>query len=262
MQNAPYGRRTKPAPSQRLKLTNFPPYRRPPVIEAVIDIQFSDALGQRDLERIREKFKKRYPVAAARQNVEVLFGPHGAAAKASPVGYQLTSGDGVDIVLVQINGITTSRLPPYPGWEQLFERATDNYSRFTKVAGRRAITRVATKFVNRIDIPVEKLNGRQVSDFVTIGIGIPDGIAESVSTYSMTATFIDFVSKYLVMIETGMAPQALLEHISFDFNIDVSLAQQIPLKMDDVWDVIAQFRAVKNRIFEESITDALREIMR
>src|SRR6266581_5349617 len=128
-------------------------YRKPPIIEAVIELKFDEGLSERDLARLKERFGRNFPAAEEVRNFEVQLVDRAAARQLGLVGYKLTAKSAVDVVLIQQQGLTTSRLAPYQGWDHLIGNAKENIGLFEKVVGYKRISRIGTRFVNRIDIP-------------------------------------------------------------------------------------------------------------
>jgi uncharacterized protein (TIGR04255 family) len=65
-----------------------------------------------------------------------------------------------------------------------------------------------------------------------------------------------------VLVNAGATDTLLIGFVSLQLDIDVYSAKDIPSRFDEMWARIASFREVKNRIFELSITDAVREVIK
>jgi len=77
-------------------------YRNPPIVEAVFEVQFSEPLSGRDLDRLRERFINRYPKVDQQYQVDVEINPDGrATTKAAPIGFRMTSSNALDTVTLQ-----------------------------------------------------------------------------------------------------------------------------------------------------------------
>ena len=57
-----------------------------------------------------------------------------------------------------------------------------------------------------------------------------------------------------------VSPPPLLNHLSFLLDIDLFRTEKIPGKEGDLWQTIDEARALKNRIFEQCITDEARKL--
>src|ERR1700733_11319526 len=108
-------------------------YTRAPIVEAVVDIQFSDAVSMRELERIRDRFTSQYPSIEEWAQYQFTIGANDAQTSRTLTGYKLTKTDATGIVIVQNKGITSSALAPYPGWNELFKTSKKNFDQLLKI---------------------------------------------------------------------------------------------------------------------------------
>ena len=237
-------------------------YTRAPLVEAVVDIQFSDAVSMRELERLRDRFTSQYPSIEEWAQYQFTIGANDAQTSRTLTGYKLTKTDATGIVIVQNKGITSSALAPYPGWNELFKTSKKNFDQLLKIVPHPTVVRIAAKFVNRIDIPSKLVEGRGVNEFVQIGPAVPAGLANAISSYSVALNFSEATSGADVLVHAGAADPLLIGFVSLQLDIDVYSAKDIPSRFDEMWAKIASFREVKNRIFELSITDAVREVIK
>jgi uncharacterized protein (TIGR04255 family) len=145
---------------------------------------------------------------------------------------------------------------------KLIEKASENFDQFSKVARNRTIARLGTRFINRIDIPTDDLAVTPLSDWFTVGIAIPSGIAAKMSDHSFTVQFLETSTQAKVLLSGGSVPPALLNHFSFLLDIDAYLDENIPARMDAIWEKAALLRKAKNTVFEGSITDRSRKLFR
>jgi uncharacterized protein (TIGR04255 family) len=234
-------------------------YARPPITEAVLELRTDSALSSRDLERCRDRFKRQYEKVEDIADVELLVQPDGKIGhKTTTSGYKLTASNAVDLMLLNPLSLATIRLAPYSRWEDLLRAARENFETFTKIAGRKNIVRIGSRFVNRIDVPNDKLAGRPSSDFLASGVQVPPN-AGTISAYlsNVHATRPDGIK---LVIQTGTANPVLIDHTSFLIDIDASLDSGIPSRIDDMWEKTELLRVAKNSVFESMITDRCREL--
>jgi uncharacterized protein (TIGR04255 family) len=234
-------------------------YARPPITEAVFEFRTDNALSNRDLERCRDRFKRQYEKVEDVTDVELLINEDGKIGhKTTASGYKLTASNAVDLVLLNPLSLATIRLAPYSRWENLLQTAQANFDTFVKIVGRRNIVRLGSRFVNRIDIPNEKLAGRRSNDFLQSGIEVSEAAGEvSAYLWSVHATRPDGIE---VKVQTGTANPVLIDHTSFLIDIDASMDSGIPPRIDDMWERAELLRVAKNSVFESMITDRCREL--
>src|SRR5262245_31764965 len=134
-------------------------YSRPPITEAVLELRFEGQLNARELERVRDRFKPRYPTIEQLQMFEVEIGEGGKATpKFINVGYKMTAKNALDIVMAKTNTFGTIRLAPYKNWEAMRGCAAENWESFEDVLKtRKRVVRIGARFINRIDIPTDLL---------------------------------------------------------------------------------------------------------
>ena len=66
-------------------------YPRPPITEAVIELRFEDTVGQRELERLRDRFKSQFGTVEELQTIEVSIKGTKVNQKSDPAGYKMTA---------------------------------------------------------------------------------------------------------------------------------------------------------------------------
>lgn len=237
------------------------PYARPPITEAVIDMQFQSELSLRDLERLRDKFKKGYPSIETLNNVHVEINGAVATPTISINGFKLTAENGADVVIINKGNISTARLAPYEGWDSLFQASKANFDVLVGVVKRPIIKRISTRFINRLDIPFDEKSKLSTTDYVSVGAAIPKGLATMRSTSDVARVeLIEENENLIIIINSGVVTPALLDHVSFVIDIDVIQQEKVPLRFDDMWERLAVLRSIKNNIFENCITDASRAL--
>ena len=93
-------------------------------------------------------------------------------------GYLIKSADGARAVQFRLDGFTFSQLRPYSKWEESRDEAKRLWAIYKSVGVTR-ITRVATRFINTIDIPQPDAAG--IESFI---IGLPPVPAMDLALHS------------------------------------------------------------------------------
>lgn len=238
-------------------------YASPPITEAILDLQTEAALPFGDLQKLRGRFTREYPNSEELVDWNFGFGvdPGGkTTTEANEVArwYKMTSDDQADIVLLKPRNLTTSRLSPYGGWERLFGAAQRNYGIHRRVVGYKKIARIATRYINRVDIPIGGLEAHRVEGYFNIKPRFPAErtAAQFVLQAVLDVPEISAKANFLF----GSIPSPLLDHASFVLDIDVYRDHGIPAREKEMWELIAEFRHTKNGIFEDSVTDRARDL--
>ncbi len=233
-------------------------YDRPPIVEAVIDLKFDGVLPDRELRRLRDRFKSGFPSIEEKKNIRVEVGAQGVSTNETPAGFKMTAKNAVDVVLINEDSFGTVRLAPYNRWESLIANAKVNFELFTKVVGRKKVVRLGVRFVNRLDIPKAKIVGRPLAEFIKLGITLPEGIARQTGGHSLAVNLVEASTGAKVLLQSGEILPALLDHTSFTLDIDASWDSDISNRIDEMWDSVELLRSAKNACFESCITDELR----
>jgi uncharacterized protein (TIGR04255 family) len=237
-------------------------YPRPPITEAVIELRFEGALSAREMTRARDKFKREFPTIEERKTVEIQILPSDVKHIATPAGFKMTAKNAVDVFLINPSTVGTSRLAPYETWEALIQQARENFDVFTKLLGRKKITRIGARYLNRFDIPNKMIVGRELTEFLRLGISVPNEIAKVTGAFSLAINAFEVSTGSKLLIQSAIVPPALLDHTSITLDVDAFLDEEIPQRIDEMWDKASVLRTAKNSVFEHSITDKLRELFR
>lgn len=237
-------------------------YRRAPITEAVFALQVRDALSVRDLERVRDRLKRRFPKVVERHNIDLEIGPTPPRVKTDINGFQLSSVEGNDLIILDRSGITTSRLAPYDAWDQFIDRAKRNFEELLQVIDHPVVVRMATRFINRIDIPSTMIMKEpELARFFNGFIRLPPGLATTGVSFGWNITVIEAETGLQANIAMGQEPSPLLEHLSYTLDIDVYKTAEISLRFDEMWRQSGILRVAKNNIFEKMITPLVRDLL-
>lgn len=235
-------------------------YRKPPITEAAIEFRFTKNVDREMIEKAQRRFSKDYSVAKEVKEfqVAVQFATSSSNVQASYGGMQLWSAEGADLVWLRPSGLVVSRLSPYVGWETFRSKAFDAWAKWRKATGKsRLISRLGLRYINRIDIPVNESERIRLEDYLGIGPLFPDPDQEFIS-YTLQ-TQLPLGEGYVATINTGSAPPALINHLSFLLDIDVG-REDVPQSDEEVWSMIELMRQKKNSVFEGFLTAKTREL--
>jgi uncharacterized protein (TIGR04255 family) len=240
-------------------------YSKPPITEAVIEVRFDTGVQQRLLTKFLQRVAKQYPTAEQTYNIsaQIRIGDRDREPEVRPEqkfsGYKLTASDTADVVLLQLDRIATIRLAPYCGWDNFVAVFKKNYEILCKICGRRPITRIATRYVNRLDIPIEQGISISVEDYLLLEPRVPDSIPQ---INHFLTTFVGIVPEIegQVNVRAGTVASPLIDHVSLLLDIDLFKEQNLPQRENDLWDLLSSLRQQKDILFEAFITDRAREL--
>jgi uncharacterized protein (TIGR04255 family) len=246
----------------------LPPYTKPPVREALIDIHtepLSPALLP-SLDSIFESLKDTYPLKRTRHNIQAgwqITGSQFSSTIKAPdlIGYVFQSTDGKQMVQMRLDGFTFNRLKPDPneqwvGWRYVRDEARRTWKKYVEAVGSRPVTRFSVRYLNQIVIPMKGAeNEIELDEYL-------HGIPKSPATLGYK-NYNDFFSRLqfvvpdldasaiitLVPLETGAK-----ESVTIILDIDVFRDNRAPIELEQIWETLDNFRELKNRIFQASLT--------
>lgn len=228
-----------------------------PITEGLIEIRVvpsQEVKSAFQIETLFESLRGRYPDKKLQQEfrVEILSGPPYQEKKESRfIGYKLTSKDERQVVQAWLDRMTCSRLKPYETWENLLAETQSIWKEYAEVVKPETITRVATRFINTIEIP---LPFGDFNEFLTSSPSIPPKLPQALSSFFTRVVIPEpktgAVAIVTQSLESAVSPTAAPVLL----DIDVFVERQFE-SLDDVWATLGKLREIKNQIFFESVTD-------
>jgi uncharacterized protein (TIGR04255 family) len=215
-------------------------------------------------EKLAQRLKKSYPHSRADKEVEFRVDTTGGQVDVRPQSeaqiLRLSSEDAINIVLIKPRSLVTSRLPPYPGWEALRDRARENWSSWRAIAPSFDVERVGVRYINRIDLPGGTIN---LGHYLAFRPQLANISAGPISGYTLQVALPTFKPLWsATLTSTIIQPPPVPDRTSILLDIDVYRADQLPKRDEELWPVVDEAQAVKNDLFERCITPAARELFR
>lgn len=246
-------------------------YPRAPITEALIDLRvaYRPGISLEKLKGFGSEIREQYPNESARDMVQGQISMTEAApvvqSSRSTVGYIFHSIDRLQAVQVRLDGFTISRFAPYENWDHLVEETRRIWSIFVRSLQPDKVLRVATRYVNQINLPLKE-GTLKFEDYLRTfpACGLTEDIALEQFFLRLVMPQTD-LSATLILTEALLPPQAPLppksETLGVILDIDV-FRQNLDLDVhsDEIWAMLELFRSRKNKFFEGSITDATREL--
>lgn len=238
-------------------------YRRPPITEAVIGIRIVASVLDKAQQKVVRRLKGDYPHSQPLREVRInLSGTEGhVELEYKSQGYRLTTDDQTDVVLVVPDGVTIARLTPYLGWEGLRDRAKAIWKTWRDLTPHHAIDRIGIRYINRIDIPVNRRPAIRLEDYIKLHPQIPPIGSGPMLGYMMQVTLPTSDPRWRATITSAhVMPPPVPENMSLLLDVDVFRTEDLPVNDGEFWSVIDQARVIKNAIFENCITDEARRL--
>lgn len=151
----------------------------------------------------------------------------------------------------RIDGFTLNYLAPYSDWEEFKNEAFDLWRIFSSVFENIQVERIALRYINRIEIP---LNFNGFEEYLNYVPQIPEVLPKKV---------ISFFSQIIVPCNDANYTSIITNTIEtqtdevIPYILDIDVYKEI---FDSNWDFkdFEYLREIKNSIFESSITDKTR----
>jgi len=229
-----------------------------PIVEAIIDfrVKLPSGYNVTEFSSLKKTLSKDYPqmneswtfeeeIMVKGKQIEQIVKDRGLR------GYFFKSSDGKNVAQFREDGFTLSRLKPYSDWETVLAEAKKLWSLYLKTASPELITRLATRYINRMDIPLPINNFRQ---YLTAPPIIPKSLPQRVSRYLTRVTIVDpddIMANIIQALERSSKPG----HVAIILDIDVYKQMEAGFPENQIWPTFEKLRNLKNRIFFDSITE-------
>jgi uncharacterized protein (TIGR04255 family) len=237
-------------------------YKNPPITEAIIDIrvELSPKFAVSGLNKAHNGLEGDYPTVQERHAAfgQMQIGPQvSATAGSQHIGYLFRSCDDKQIYQARLDGFTMSRLAPYENWKALRDEARRLWDIYRSVAKPAKVTRLAVRYINRIDIPLPL---KDFKDYLRTVPEVSPDLPQGLAGYFMQLTVPLEDIKSLALINETIIESASENVVSVVLDIDVFRTADLPADEENMWTFFEELRACKNHIFEACITDKTREL--
>lgn len=240
------------------------PYAKAPITEALIDIRVTlpDETTITDLTRVAIGEDIGYPQRRNRFAIEgqIAIGEQvGAMTSQRHVGYDFLSSDERQIVQIRSDGFTFSRLAPYERWETFRKEAYHLWKLYRAVAEPISITRVAVRYINRLDLPLPM---DDFKDYLRTVPEVSSDLPQALSGYLMQLAIPQEDIGAFVLLNEALLPPPNPDTVSVLLDIDLFRELETSVEDEELWDMLDQFRGRKNKVFEACITERTRNLFR
>lgn len=239
-------------------------YSRASITEALIDIQVQlpqeiklDILAQ-VYSSIQTEYSKREEMFVLQGEMTAAGASVGATASQSQIGYMAFSNEQKQILQVRLNGFTFSRLAPYDCWETFRDEAKRLWSIYKSLTNPAAMTRLALRYINRLDIPLPVSDLKNyLRTFPEVSSDLPQGL----SGYFMQLQIPQEQLETMLVLNQALVPPPAPNFISILLDLDLFLERDIPKDEIKLWEIVEQMHEQKNNAFEACITEQTRELI-
>jgi uncharacterized protein (TIGR04255 family) len=238
-------------------------YSQAPITEALIDIKTSsvEEIALTSLQELAVNLNDNYPHRDDYLFLEgqIVSGPSiKTTAQQTQIGYIYSSADRKQILSTAFNSFTFSRLAPYDCWESFRDEAKHLWNIYSAKTKPDTITRIATRYINRIDIPLPVFD---LKHFLRTVPEVSPDLPQGLSGYFMQLQIPQEDIQATVVINQGLLPPSNSEISSILLDIEVFQEHSLVIE-DTFWENIEILHTKLNSVFESCITDKVRELIK
>lgn len=236
-------------------------YKKAPITEAVIELRFARPFDPSVVEDAARRMKDEYFFEDIDDGINLKYevGTSKAEIQTAWQGKKLSSLDRTDCLFFRTNTFVCSRLAPYTGWENFYERAARAWQVWRKVAGPTELARLGVRYVNRIDIPDASGAPMNVEEYLNVSPRSPE-FGGHMSSYTMQIVRPLGSDNCVLVLNSSTVTPPLIGFAALALDIDIFRDTDLPRRDEDLWALINRIRAYKNNVFETCITDQSRAL--
>jgi len=236
-----------------------------PIVEAILDIRvrFAAPVEPARLEAFHDAIRERYPIKHGRLSFEAEVRIDGqqvqqGVRRSGPDGFLFKDSDQQRTVQVRSDGFTFNWLKPYDTWEALRDEARVHWERYQSTFNPEAVTRIALRYINRIELP---LPFKDFEEYLhTVPVIAPE-LPQGLRTFFMRLEIPEPQRGFLgILTETMEPPSNDSGHLPLILDIDVIREATFDPASPHVWETLEQLRDFKNELFFGSITGKTKEL--
>lgn len=242
-------------------------FQNAPIKEALLDVrvELPNDVDLKKLEIFHSLVKERFPERQERKFIKAEFklSPEIASAQfptsSGTVGYLFRSPSEKKIVQARLDGFTFNKLKPYENWEVFRSEANELWNLYLQVANPLRITRIALRYINRIDIPLPL---RNFKEYILTTPEVAPSLPQALSHFFMRLVIPNPEIRAIATIIETMENPVDNQRLPLILDIDVWRETTYEANQPEMWDDFEQLREFKNDIFFNSITEKTKELFR
>lgn len=225
-----------------------------PIQEAVIDIRASVGSSIEQLEQLHDRIRSEFPTMQKRLQRVIKIEESSSTSQFDCDGLLFHSSDQKRIVQFRSDGFTFSQLKPYTAWKEISSEARKLWKIFSDFAKPTAISRLAVRYINVIDIP-----RNDPFSYFDLKFSIPAQLQQE------NPTLDHFLIRLVLNLEGAKALINLSslgppDPTKFRFLLDIDVFHEEPASAlkpnsEAIWNVFHNLSAIEDRIFFSCITD-------
>ncbi len=232
--------------------------RRAPISEALVDIraQVEAGFAPSTFEKFfRDEVGNEYSEVKPQRIFDRILQTKDGDVPFGIVGYVFRNPNENRVFQARTSGFSFSQLPKYEDWEKLIEETKRLWNLYCKVARVTRVSRIALRYINNFDVPVQLNNLRE---YLTAPPSTPSGIATLENGfYRSRWEFRDSDSNAKVILTSNFLEGERNTKVTLDIAV---LKEMESPSLVDFWPEFERLRELKNCLFFNSISDRTKEM--
>lgn len=231
-----------------------------PITEALVDFRVTlpKATTPQAFQPVVESLKQRFPNVQELRSMEaVLEMKDGVWVQpqtnvGAVRGYVLRSQDNLNVAQFRTDGFTFSRLRPYTRWEDVFPQALELWSLYIDAASPGLVTRIATRYINHIRIPGERVD---FDDYLIAGPDVPSELPQTIGGFLIRIVLLDPEVDIAANVTQALERRTDPRFTTVILDIDAYRVREWIPRDPAIVETFALLREFKNRVFFSHITE-------
>jgi uncharacterized protein (TIGR04255 family) len=178
--------------------------------------------------------------------------------QAAQVGLRLHSHDEKYVAQCRLSGFTLSRLPPYEEWGNLLTETRRVWNIYVEKLRPIEVTRIATRYINNLQLPLGHRESYQ--KYLHKFVDVPDEAPQSVESFLERFQLVDLETDARVILTLALDKIVEPGRVPVILDVDAFALANFELANTAIWDMLETLRALKNRCFFGTITEAAAEL--
>ena len=180
------------------------------------------------------------------------------SAEAAQIGLRLHSDDEKYVAQCRVNGFTLSRLPPYENWSALMLETKKIWSIYRQRTTPIRINRIAARFINNLQLPLR--DGESYQKYLKKFADVPEEAPQALTSFFQRLQLTDIPSTASVNITLALESASPGEPVPVILDIDAFILKTLDPEDPELWKILDDLRALKNRCFFGTLTEHAAEL--
>lgn len=249
-----------PTPSSDTEQRAYP---RPPIVEAIIELRYGgEVAAEVVVDALRAALGDTYagePRKQERLQFEAQLSGDAPSleTKKLPALTFLRTSDGFRQIGIEDGGISVHVLAPYPGWERFIEQAIAAVRALPEAVKSGPISALGVRYIDRIALP-----DSNAQRFLKVIPYRPNAMPEDLAAFHVVTQTRDPEDGTLAILTIASVPPEVDGKPSLIYDLNLRRAGDHVCSFEgDAWiPIIETLHKRQRAIFEDSITDELREL--